>query len=441
MPELSPYQVEGARWLAVKRRAILADRVGLGKTAQAIRACDLLGLGRVLVIAPKTLLHNWAREIGQWSSGDVYVLTTRNNPTSARWHVTNYEVAVRRNLLGGGWDGLIVDEAHRIKNRKAQRTRAVFALARRVPNVFLLTGTPLLNRPDELWALLHAVAPKAFSSYWRWVDKHCLQETVVAGGRPVATKVVGVIDDDALRRELADYMLMRDASVIDLPERLEETVRVWLYPRQGRQYEQMRRTYMADLGNEVLIAQNALTRLLRLQQLALDPRLIGGDSRGAKTDAVLEFVEDHPDERVLVFSTFKTFVRLLKDELASRGIEAVTITGDQTPRERQEAADRFQAGEARVLIGTYDAMSEGLNLQAADVVMHANKPWVPSLVEQAEARALRRGRTQPVTVVSVVADGTVDTYIEEVLATKQAFVDIVSLYKHAVESIDSTLQM
>src|SRR5690606_21800129 len=105
--------------------------------------------------APKTLLHNWAREIGVWSAGDVHILTTRNDMTAARWHVTNYEVPVRRNLLGGGWDALVVDEAHRVKNRKAQRARAVFALARRTPNVMLLTGTPLLNRPDELWSLLH----------------------------------------------------------------------------------------------------------------------------------------------------------------------------------------------------------------------------------------------------------------------------------------------
>lgn len=434
MPTLSPYQVEGAEWLASKRRAILADRVGLGKTAQAISACDRLGCRRVLVVAPKTLLHNWAREIGLWSEGDVHILTTRNDlKPGARWTVTNYEVVVRRPLFNTRWDALVVDEAHRIKNRKAQRTRAIFRLARRVPVVFLLTGTPLLNRPDELWPLLHAVDPETFRSYWRWVDRHCLQETVVAGGRPVATKVVGVIDEEALRRELSAYMLMRDASVIDLPPRLEEVLRVELSPRQRRQYEQMRQLYVADLGDEVLVAQNALTRLLRLQQLALDPRLVGGSVRGAKTDAILEFIEDHPDEKILVFSTFKGFVRLLGEELQARGIGSVAITGDHTPPQRQAAADRFQTDEAvRVLLGTYDAMSEGLNLQAADIVIHANKPWVPSLIEQAEARALRRGRSRPVTAVSVVADRTVDAYIEEVLATKLLFVDVVTLYKHAV---------
>jgi len=433
VPRLSDYQVEGAQWLARKRRAILADRVGLGKTAQAIRACDLLGCQRILVIAPKTLLHNWAREIGVWSAGDVHILTTRNDMTAARWHVTNYEVPVRRNLLGGGWDALVVDEAHRVKNRKAQRARAVFALARRTPNVMLLTGTPLLNRPDELWSLLHTIAPKVFSSYWRWVDEHCLQEPVVSGGRVVATRIVGVVDEEALRHQLADYMLMRDASVLGLPERLEETVRVLMYPRQRREYEQMRKVFMADLGSEILVAQNAMTRLLRLQQLALDPRLVGGEDRGAKTDAILEFVEDHLDEKILIFSTFRTYVYLLRDELKERGVEVVTVTGGETQKERQVAVDRFQSeSQVRVLAGTYEAMSEGLNLQAADVVIHANKPWVPALIEQAEARAIRRGRQQPVTVVTVLAEGSVDTYVEDVLSAKQTLVDIVSLYKYAV---------
>lgn len=435
-PKLEPYQEEGARWLAERRRGVLADKPGMGKTAQAITACDLLGCRRILVIAPKTILHNWKREIELWSHGDVQILTTKNDITQARWHVTNYEVPTRRNLLGGRWDALIVDEAHRIKNRKAARTRAVFALSRRVPHVFPLTGTPILNRPDELWALLHAVAPKVFRSYWKWVDEHCLQETVYAGpGRPVVTKVVGVIDPERFRRVIADYVLMRDYDLLPLPDRLNEIIRVEMRPRQWRQYEQMRRTYIADMGNQLLVAQNALTRLIRLQQLALDPRLVDGTVRGAKTDAILEFAEDHaPDQKLLIFTTFRSYANLLRQELMDKGIETVTITGQQSARERQVAAERFQQDDGvRVLVGTYEAMSEGLNLQAADVVIHANKPWVPALVEQAEARAVRRGRRDPVTVISVIAENTVDAHIEEVLAEKLATISVVSLYQKALD--------
>lgn len=438
MPELKleDYQEYGAHWLADRRRAILADKPGMGKTVQAIVASDLVGCKRILVLAPKIILHQWKRHIETWSHGRVHILTTTNDiDDGARWHVTNYEVPTRRNLLGGRWDCLIVDEAHRIKNRKASRTKAVFALSRRVPNVFLLTGTPILNRPDELWALLHTVAPKVFSSYWRWVDEHCLQEVVYAGpGRPVVTKVVGVIDPERLRRQIADYVLMRDYNELNLPDRLEETIHVELHPRQRKQYDEMRLAYAADLGKQILIAPNAAVRLLRLQQLALDPRLVGSDVRGAKTDYILEFIEDHArDSKILAFSTFRDYCHLLRRELIDRGIETVEITGEQSLAERHRAEQRFQEDpQVRVLVGTYEAMSEGLNLQAADIVIHCNKPWVPKLVEQAEARALRRGRTRPVTMVSVLADHTVDQYVERVLASKTVTVGLLTLYEWAV---------
>ena len=433
MLKLTPEQEAGAAWLCERGRAILADPAGFGKTAQAIAAADRAGSQTILVVAPKTLLHNWAWEIGRWSTGKVEIVTTRSPLSpSARWHLTNYEVLTRRDLMPLWADTLIVDEAHRAKNRKAKRTRALFRLARRAKRVWLLTGTPILNRPDELWPLLHMVDHERYRSYWRWVDEHCLQETVIAGGRPVATKVTGVLDPERLRQEVGPYVLMRDISLLNLPERLAQTVRLVMSPAQRRLYRQMRRTYMADLGSEVLVAANAVTRLVRLQQLALDPRLVGADVRGVKTDAVLEFILDHPAEQVLIFTTFRTYANLLADELDRAGVQSVRVTGAQTPRERQAAVEAYQRGNVPVLIGTYGAMGEGLNLQATDIVVHMNLPWVPAMVEQAEARALRRGRNAPVSVLSYVVEGTVDEAVEDVLRSKLELIDVVALYKAAL---------
>ena len=443
MGSLMPHQEEGVAWLCRVRRGILADEMGMGKTLQALEAANRLGARRILIVTKKSLTWNVRAEIERWNiPGAVQILTTRTPfNESARWTITNYETAVRRKDLESRlWDVLIVDEAHRIKSPKAQRTQAVWRLARRAPYVWLLTGTLVVNhRPDEVWALLHALDRHRYSSYWRWRKAYCEEEDVWSGGRVVATRVVGAKNVEALRQELAQHVLQRSKAELGLPPKVYETLHVKMEGKQARMYRQMLQSYMAEAGGEVLLAKNAMVRLLRLQQITADPRLLGDSAPSAKTEAILELLEDETEHRkALVFAPFAQYVKLLQDDLTRKGIGAVRITGDVPADERRKAATAFQEDpKVRVLLGTYEALGEGLNLTAADLVIHASLPWRPTDMWQAEDRAHRTGQTRTVQVVTPIAVGSVDEYVQRALARKESVIDALSLYNEVVgEGVD-----
>lgn len=422
---LLPYQRVGVKFLTEAKRAILADDVGLGKTAQAIRAALEINAKHVLVVTKKSLLHNWTCEIQRWAGCSAYVLTTQNTFVPERFVVTNYETVIKRTgeLIRQDFDVLVVDEAAAIKNRKARRTKAIYQLAKNIPYVWLLTATPTPNSPDEIWSLLHCIRPKAYSSYWSFVEKHFITRPNFFGGRDI----VSVKNPDALAQELAPMVLRRDKTRLNLPPLTEETIWLSLDGEQRRIYRELRQYFVTILDEEkVVTAPSVLAQLTRLRQVLCSPALIGGPDESIKTDALFELLEEYtPQHKVLVFTTFASYVKLLLPKLEQFG--AVAITGDTPMHERAQAVERLNNDpNTRVFIGTIQAAGEGLNLQAADIVIFLNKSWVPSENEtQAIGRAHRQGQKNPVHVVNLVVAKTVDEYIEEVLAAKKQRTDAV----------------
>ena len=321
------------------------------------------------------------------------------------------------------WDVVIVDEAARIKNRKAKRTKAVWKLAHKSRYLWLLTGTPVQNRPDELWSLLHAIDPQRWSSYWQFVERHCEIVHNFFGG----VEIRGIIDKNAFAAEVAPVMLRRTRELLDLPPLTEEEVYVELAGEQSRIYREMERNFIASLDSDrkagkYVVAPSILAKITRLRQIACSPALVGGADVSAKTEALLELLEDvTTDHKVLVFTTFAEYVKLLLPRLGA--YNPVVVTGSVSMKQRDEAAQTFQLNDdCRVLIGTTDAMSEGLNLQAAGVVVFLDLSWTPSAIDQAIGRAYRRGQTSPVHVVKLIAAGTVDEDIVKLLSWKRGVI-------------------
>jgi SNF2 family DNA or RNA helicase len=416
---LEPYQRVGVRFLADAKRAILADDVGLGKTAQVIRAAMEVNAERVLVVTRKTLVYNAQREILRWAAANSFVLTTKSKELPQRhWVVTNYETVVRRlgELLRQPWDVLILDEAAYVKNRQAERTKAVFKLAQKVPYVWPVTATPTPNGVWELWSLLHIVRPEKYTSFWRFVEQYCYTEPNFFGGRSF---LPGIKNEHLFQKEIAPIMLRRTKEVLNLPPVSYETVYVSLTQEQARIYKQLKSSFLAEVGDSYVVAPTVLAQLTRLRQVLCSPALIGGRDESGKTETLLELLEDlTAQHKVLVFTTFAEYARLLEPRLRAFG--GVCITGQASQAERLKAVDTFQTDpKCRVLVGTIGAMGEGLNLQAADIVIFANKDWVPSNnLVQAVGRAHRRGQDKPVHVISLVVPDTVDEYTEVVLERK-----------------------
>lgn len=426
-PQLYPYQKRGVAFLETAGRAILADDMGLGKTVQSLRAVERHKQSKLLVVCPNSLKTNWEKEVREWTGmdarvvrGDRKVRLSCIEDYGGGALIVNYAVlrqeAYLSALLSVGFDHLVVDEAHRIKNRKAMVTEAVHKIAKQINHyVFLLTGTPIMNRVKELWSLLHTIDHNRWSSYWDFVKRH-------ANARP--GRWGWEVDDeptnpDKLWDEIKYHFLRRVKAGVrsDLPMKTYKKEWVTLSEPQREMYDQMRRDAIAELaGGEFITAPMALTQITRLKQIAISPKLLDEDhpSWGAKIRRFSELVEDL--DRAVVFSQFKQPLRLAAKNTPQ---EHDFVTGDVDEDERQEKVERFERGKFDVLFATLAVGGQGLNLTSADTVVFLDKHWTPAVNEQAVDRVHRHGQENPVTVVEILAEDTVEEYIESLLAKKQ----------------------
>lgn len=424
--QLRPYQRLGVAWLWHLRNhglgGILADEMGLGKTAQALAllaASAATGGGAALVICPASLLENWRREAARFAPElKVFVhhgarrLGAAADVAGLHLVITSYGTLARDRALfaGIGFAIVVADEAQHIKNRRSQNAAALRSL--RADARFLLTGTPIENSLDDLRSLFAFLLPGYLP--------------------PIPTDVRGeekAWHNDRLRAQAAPYLLRRTKRAVapELPARIEQVVWCELSPEQAAAYRELQERGERELidlqaggANEGRLKLAALTQLLRLRQLCCDPRLLkppaGNTPASAKLDAFQELLAQAVDDghRILVFSQFTSLLGLLREDLAAQGVETCYLDGAMAPRARQAEVDRFQADAAvPVFLLSLKAGGTGLNLTAADTVVHYDPWWNPAAEAQATDRAHRIGQTRVVTSYKLIAAGTVE---EKVLA-------------------------
>lgn len=438
VPKLYDYQLAGLAFLGDAKRAILADEMGLGKTAQAIQAAVESGAEKVLVISPNSLKWVWAEEAVKWAYDvepeDIEVYNGKTVKCDKWMTVINIEaVRLERNLAAlkaAKWDVIIVDEAHRIKNRKAAQTKAVKQLT--AEHIFLLTGTPILNTPDEMWSLLNYLYPKTYSSYWRFFERY-----VIWWDNGFGRQISGYRDLDHLAGEIADIMLRRTkAEVIkELPPKTYQTIKVDLLPEQRKMYNAMRDEFIAQLNDDQAVAAlSAISQLTRLKQIATDPHIVAEDCEtdvpSAKMDALNELLGDllsNPERKVVVFSQWARACRRVASATEKIGVGYATLTGDDCETARKEAVHRFQSDpECRVFISTIQAGGVGITLTAADTVIFLDKLWTPAYNQQAEDRVYARmNDLHGATIYSLVAKDTIEERIEDMLLDKEQVIEAV----------------
>jgi SWI/SNF-related matrix-associated actin-dependent regulator of chromatin subfamily A-like protein 1 len=425
---LFPHQVEGVAFLLKRRRAILADDMGLGKTRQAI-----IGLhvgepgGPYLVVCPASVKRNWQREI-ETALPDArsQIIAGRSDtaPLDADWVIVNYDVlgAHAERLREIPWRGMVFDEAHYLKNHQSQRSRHARSMvdAADDPLVYALTGTPLTNRPRDLFPLLQLCGHALARSFLSFAKRYCAAYQTEYGW-----VTDGASNLDELAVQLHGLMLRRTKDeVLDLPPKL----RTWL------PVDVPATTGAKEIG--------AVVRLLLDRQAGGRSAQRGGEAadRGrllaalttarhklaaAKAADTIEFVENAvaQGEKVIVFSCFDEPLRKV---LKHFGDAAVLLTGATPAARRQKLVDSFQADDrVRVFAANIIAGGVGLNLTAARQVVFNDLDWVPANHWQAEDRAYRIGQTNTVNVTYMTATGTVDDFVSTLLEAKTRLVDAV----------------
>jgi SNF2 family DNA or RNA helicase len=414
----------------------LADDMGLGKTVQVI-ALHLLradeGRGPTLVICPTSLLGNWEREVRRFAPG----IPVRRHHGVERdlgglavdeLVVTSYGVARRDRaaLDEAGFTLVVADEAQYAKNPATATARALREI--QAPARLALTGTPVENRLSELWSILDWTTPGLLGPLERFV-------------RTVATRIERYqdpVETERLARTVRPFLLRRrktDPGIAeDLPERIVTDVAVPLSEEQTTLYEAEVREALAAIEGEDGIARQALVlRLLTvLKQICNHPAqylhepgpLTGRSGKLRALEDLLAVILSE-GESVLIFSQFVECLGLIEARLAQLGISTLFIHGKVTAKGRSAIVDAFQAGEAPVLLLSLKAGGVGLNLTRATHVIHYDRWWNPATEDQATDRAHRIGQLRTVQVHRLVAEGTLEDRIAELIERKRALAEAV----------------
>lgn len=432
--EYYPHQVEGVRQLCNRQSFLLADEMGLGKSLQALTVfiVDVIRgwANSAIIICPVTLKGNWADEIVKFTRLRFVVLEgtpaqrTRqiiefSGITEPKIMIVNYEqvVAHQSELDALKFDVAIFDEAHYLKNPKAKRTKASLALYSR--RSFLLTGTPMLNHVNELWALLHRISPSEYPKYWSFINRYC----VFGGWKD--KQIVGVKNEKELTERLQGVMVRRlKKDVLDLPDVQIIERRVDLTDEQRKLYDEVVNEMKLPRANvaEPDDIENALTKFLRLKQICGTTFPFTGEDVSSKLDLA---VEDDLEiilngERIVVFTQFRDIQLCHVKRLAKHDIPTWQLHGDVPPSERSTVVKQWGSSEPGVIVCMLQVAGVGLNMTQSRNGSFLDKLFVPGLNSQAVDRLHRIGadKTQPVTVREYICRGTIENRVNQILRTK-----------------------
>lgn len=456
---LEPYQLDGARFLASRRQAFLADEPGVGKTAQAIHACDLIGAQNILVLVPASVRVNWLREFEKFSPFDrpgVAIMDGKSSPAPTGITVCSYALVTpikvrkdaaqgtrkkaakrksfRESLLSRQWDVIILDEAHGLKERKSSVTRAVYGrecdgasgLAASAARVWRLSGTPQPNYADELWTHLRS-AGLYTRDYYAFVDEFCTGFTSDYGfkitGTRNADRLKAILKPFVLRRKKADVVpklpLLEVEHVLVEPSVVDEEVYftgMAVNPDWDALHVELRQQN-DQIKNAMRAGDDALAFLQQLAPTAGTLRRYVGLS---KVPGYLDLIKPElaalKYKKLIIGAWHIEVIEWLRTALREFG--AVTLFGGTPAERRQHVLDKFKNNRAcRVLI-VQVKVAIGFNATSAYRVDILEPSWVPADNKQCIDRAHRFGQEHPVTARFIGCNRSIDAYITRALANK-----------------------
>ena len=436
--KLYPYQVEGVAFLAANGRALLADDMGLGKTLQAVSASSWLmkhaAVERVLVICPASLKQQWAREIQKFTDYPVQVIEGKPAARHVQYRqgsgffIINYELVLRDlSVINEALipDLLILDEAQRIKNWRTKIASTIKQIPSRY--AFVLTGTPLENRLEDLFSLMQVVDSDVLGPLWRYMmDFHLTDEL---------GKVLGYRNLSELRNRLKPVMLRRDRRLVSvqLPKRIEQRLDVRLTEKQAELHGEAVSAAgrLASLSKKrplTPMEQNQMMAALQRARMACNAAgLVDKETVGSpKLDEMENLIDElclQSGLKAVVFSQWKLMTDMVVQRLTEMGVGFVHLHGSVPTHKRGELIHRFHEDSAVQVFVSTDAGGVGLNLQNASVVINLDMPWNPAILDQRVARVHRLGQKHSVQSILIVAEDSYEMHVMSLVGGKRDLFD------------------
>ena len=459
------YQGDDVQFMIDHPRCLNRNKMGLGKTIEALAVLEKLNTRHNLIVCKKTLIGEWFQQIHDWLGEDC--LTPWEGPgdkldgldlDGPRFVCVNYNligIAKYWQQLRRKWDVIIFDEAHKLKNPKAGWTKNTFLMTPGVPRIYLLTGTPIQNSPADLFPLFRIMNPRDYHNGYAWNNMFCVwteDEIWMKGldGKPRPRIIKRIVPGEwnhteELRFLLGKYSVYHEKSEVmpQLPPKQYRKIPVEL-DGERRQYIQMQDELFAILDSgERIESPKVIAQMIRLRQICCDPNLLSEAevktvTPSGKTLALLDLLEDM-DEKVLVFSFFEQYIRMLDRLLTEKKISHVSITGKRKQFENSAAEKIFQNDpNCKVCLGTIGSMGEGWTLTEAKAVVFLDRFWNPSVNEQCEDRAYGRvnkglEQSESTLIIDLFCQNTVEEHVHAVAERKDVMISEITFNREVVE--------
>ena len=435
-----PHQIEASRFLAEREWAALFDEQGLGKTKIVIDALAQLfsshAIEGAIIICKKSLLKNWEAEIGKHSSLRSIILRGTPNQKGLRFmwfahfYLINYdlvpsEVGRIKGFLKARPMAVVLDESQRIKNPEGKATEAIHAIAPLAKRRFIITGTPIANCPQDVWAQVYFL--DAGGALGTTLEEFYRRFHVQS--RPHKEPVIDELGLSELRQSLGKFSIRRTkAAVLELPEKIYQTHEVRLEDSQRQMYDELREQLYLEIktleGEQIIDdAENILKRMLRLIEIASNPRLFDSSYSAlpAKFNQADELIAEivSRSEKAILWTNFVGNIRLLRRRYDHYG--AAMIFGEVPLDDRARIVAQFQSSPGlRILVANPAAAREGLTLTAANHAIYFDRNF--NLIDylQSQDRIHRISQERPAYIHNLVGEDTIDAYIEDVVYRKQA---------------------
>lgn len=441
--KLREYQVEDVKFLANRKAAACFNEQRTGKTPTALSTMKVKGVTKLLIIAPASTLYVWADECKRWWFEGLPAVVvdgaaSKRKKLIQEWDkgalIISYECLreVTRttkdedgNILGiestgdlplikkhKDIEGVILDEAHRIKNHKSKQALALFSL-NKIPNRLALTGTPAPGKQHEVFSILHWLYPQVFSGYWRFIDYYFTQMDeytrdrtykVIGSFKPGKDKelqqYLNVISTRRLRASVMPWLPEKDRQRVSLPQTTEQ-----------QKYIDELNKYFEISGTEV-DAINVLAKLIKIRQILLAPELLELKGKSPKLQWIKQYIEDYPEKKILIFSNFTEWLKILSRELDCPNL----IIGETSKAKREEYRKAFQEGKTKLMLINIKAGKEGITLDTADVAIFTDKYPPIGDILQAEDRFVATTKDKLNTGHTLIDLVMKDSYEENILS-------------------------
>ena len=465
LKNLRDYQLEDVKFLAARKAAGCFNEQRTGKTPTALSVMKVKAVTKLLIIAPASTLYTWAEECHKWWFTELPATVVDGTASNRKqiidnWkegaliisyeclrsttHATYNEQGEIQELKITGdigyiskhkdIGGVILDEAHRIKNRKSKQAEALFSLSK-VPNKLALTGTPAPGKQHEIFPILHWLYPSLFKGYWRFIDYYFYSEKGYGAQDYTAIGTCRRGKDVELQEflDVISTRRLRSSVMPWLPEKDRQTIKLPLNAQQTKYINDLDKYFEIE-GTDVN-ASNILTRLLRVRQLCLAPAILELPGNSPKLNWIKQYLKDYPDKKVLIFSNFTSWLKLLSEELKCDNL----IIGETTKTRREELKNQFQDGKINLLLINIKAGKEGITLDSADVAIFTDKYPPVGDILQAEDRLVATTKDKlntGHTIIDLVMKDTYEENIAELLAQNASEVDIINNFKKYLKGGD-----